>query len=83
MKKIVEGKGLSSLGFEDAIMSFRSVEDLEDLVNCDLIPASGIIEELREVKDEAEIKTIRRACEIADAGFMFILDYIRPEGFGN
>ena len=78
VKKIAEEKGLASMGFEDAILSFRSVEDLEDLVTCDLIPASGIIEELREVKDEDEIRTISRACEIADAGFLFILDHIRP-----
>ncbi len=78
VKKIVEGKGLSSLGFEDAQMAYRTVEELEDLVSCDLLPASGIIEELREVKDANEIAIIKKACEIADAGFAFILDYIRP-----
>lgn len=78
VKQIVEHKRIETLGFEDAYLSFRSYEELEGLVDCDLVPASGIIEELREVKEEGELQIIRKACEIADAGFHFILDYIKP-----
>lgn len=78
VKKIAEQKGINTLGFEDAYMSFRSYEELEGLVDCDLVPASGVIEELREIKEESELALIKKACEIADAGFRYILDYIKP-----
>ncbi|UJF14666.1 Xaa-Pro peptidase family protein [Jeotgalibaca sp. MA1X17-3] len=78
VKKIVESKGLIQLGFEDTHVSFRSFDQLETMLDCDLIPSSGIVEELREIKDESEIAIIKKACEIADAGFKYILDYIKP-----
>lgn len=78
VKKIVDEKGISTLGFEDAYVSFRSFEELEGLLACDLIPASGMIEELREVKEEEELALIRKAAEIADEGFRYILDHIKP-----
>lgn len=78
VKKIVEEKNISQLGFEDAFVSFRNYEQLEGMLDCDLVPVSGMIEELREVKDEEEIRIIKKACEIADAGFKYILDYIKP-----
>ncbi|EAG2965084.1 peptidase M24 family protein, partial [Listeria monocytogenes] len=38
----------------------------------------GMIEALREVKDEEEIALIQQACHIADQGFEHILKMIRP-----
>ncbi len=78
VKKIAEEQNIVKLGFEDAYVSFKNYDELETLLESDLIPASGIIEELREVKDEEELNIIKRACEIADAGFKYILDYIKP-----
>lgn len=76
--KIVEDCKIETLGFEDAYVSFRSYDELESLLSSDLVPASGIIEELREVKDDEEIATIKAACAISDAAFTYILDYIKP-----
>jgi Xaa-Pro aminopeptidase len=42
-----------------------------------LQPANHIIRSLREVKDEAEIKRIRKACEIADVGMEAAAETIR------
>lgn len=44
----------------------------------DLIPVSGMVEELREIKDEEEIAIVEKACEIADKAFSHILTYIKP-----
>ena len=38
----------------------------------------GLIEELREVKDEEEVAIIEKACAIADQGFAFVLEMIKP-----
>lgn len=78
VKKIVENEGIVQLGFEDAHVSYHSFDQLETMLDCDLIPSSGIVEELREIKEESEIAIIKKACEIADAGFKYILDYIKP-----
>ncbi len=45
---------------------------------CELVPVMGLIEELREVKDEEEVAIIEKACAIADQGFAFVLEMIKP-----
>lgn len=76
--KIVEDMKIETLGFEDAYVSFRNYDELEAKLDCDLVPVSGIVEELREVKDEDEIAIIKQACAISDAAFTYILDHIKP-----
>ena len=43
-----------------------------------LVPTAGWIEEQRKVKDAEEIASIRAAAEMADAGFDYILDRVKP-----
>lgn len=67
-----------NLAFEEETVTFKEYLELEALVEQDLLPVSGLVETLREVKDTAEIKTIKKACAIADAAFEHILTCIRP-----
>lgn len=76
--ELVESKGLENLAFEESFVPFKQYVELETLLEVDLVPVSGMIEELREVKDEAEIKIVEKACEIADKAFSHILTYIKP-----
>ena len=39
---------------------------------------TGFIENLRMIKDEQEIATIRKACQISDQAFLDVLDFIKP-----
>ncbi len=78
VKKIVLQDEVASLGFEEDYVSFSTYSDLEELLSCELVPISGRIEKLREVKEENEIETIKKACAIADSAFSFILTIIRP-----
>ncbi|HCM89323.1 MULTISPECIES: Xaa-Pro peptidase family protein [Vagococcus] len=75
---LVEEKKLETLAFEEALVSFKEYVQLEMIMEADLIPVSGMIEELREIKDESEVKIIEKACEIADKAFSHILTYIKP-----
>lgn len=75
---LVETTNIENLAFEEAQVSFKQYVDLETLLEVDLVPVSGMIEELREVKDETEIAIVEKACEIADAAFSHILTYIKP-----
>ncbi|MGI6778175.1 MAG: M24 family metallopeptidase [Acetivibrionales bacterium] len=77
---IINESGVRNLGFEDNHMTFdtylRFVEKLETV---ELVPLKGIIEELRMIKDEDEIDTIRRAARIADKAFSYILPFLKPD----
>ena len=75
---IVETTELENLAFEEAYVPFKQYVDLETLLEVDLVPVSGMVEELREVKDEAEVAIIEKACNIADQAFSHILTYIKP-----
>jgi Xaa-Pro aminopeptidase len=59
------------VGFEDGSMSVRSHARLHDAAGdgVELVGASGIVERLREVKDEGELDTMRAAARIADQAY--------------
>lgn len=44
----------------------------------ELLPQSNFMEELRMIKDDKELATIRHACSISDRAFTDVLDFIKP-----
>lgn len=70
--------GIENVGFEEMHISFAEYSYLEEVLRGDLVPISGIIESLREVKDAGEIAVIKKACSIADLAFDYIIKMIRP-----
>jgi Xaa-Pro aminopeptidase len=71
--------GVKRLAFEKNHISVGVYEAWKEaFAGVELVPTSGLIEELRMYKDEAEMKIIREAVRIADAAFTHILSYIRP-----
>ena len=67
-------------GFRRKLRQLSDYSVLEEIIEeSSLAPVSGMIEALREVKDESEIALIQQACHIADQGFEHILKMIRPE----
>ncbi|MCC5889651.1 MAG: aminopeptidase P family protein [Alkalibacterium sp.] len=78
VKMITEKEGISALGFEKDFVTFATYDLLKSLLSAELKPVSGLIESLREVKEEAEIETIKQAIKITEYAFEEILDYIKP-----
>lgn len=77
--KLCKQEEINVLAFEEDHVSFADYALLEELIEeTPLEPISGIIEELREIKDEGEIAIIKKACEIADKGFQHVLEFIKP-----
>ncbi|MBU5364138.1 aminopeptidase P family protein [Enterococcus devriesei] len=76
--KLMESESVNVLGFEDAVMTYADYSIFEEVIDAELAPASGLIEKLREQKDDGEIAIIEKACAIADEGFDHVLKMIRP-----
>ena len=64
------------VGFEDGSMTVRSYERLKGLLGerGELVAAGNPVEELRVVKDAAELDAIRAAAELADAALERVLE---------
>ncbi|MGQ9523878.1 MAG: M24 family metallopeptidase [Armatimonadota bacterium] len=76
---LVKDKGWPAIGFEKHHVRFATYEELRDAMpNVSLVATSGLVEDLRLLKDEHEITAIRRAAEVADAAFAHALKVLRP-----
>ena len=76
--KIIADDKLQKIGFEDEI-SYAYFKMLESAFSAyELVPMTAFIENLRMIKDEQEIATIRKACQISDQAFLDVLDFIKP-----
>ncbi|MGJ7921332.1 M24 family metallopeptidase [Neobacillus sp. LXY-4] len=73
-----EKLGITKLGFEQDFLSYSTYSSYKDAVKAELVPISGIVEKLRLIKNDSEIKILKEAADIADAAFKHILDFIRP-----
>ncbi|OEF95556.1 Xaa-Pro dipeptidase [Vulcanibacillus modesticaldus] len=68
-----------NLGFEKDDVTYSLFKKFEESFSgVKLVPLSQVIESLRIVKDEEEIKLIKKATEIADQAFSHILNVIKP-----
>ncbi|MCM3566649.1 Xaa-Pro peptidase family protein [Neobacillus mesonae] len=70
--------GIKKLGFEEDYLTYSLFKVYEEEVKAELVPIAGVIEKLRLIKTDAEIKIIKEAADIADAAFKHVLDFIRP-----
>lgn len=60
--------GVRRLGFESHVVTVDAHRRLLDVAaGAELVPAPGLVEALREVKDDGEVALLRLACEAADA----------------
>ncbi|WP_110927465.1 M24 family metallopeptidase [Bacillus massiliglaciei] len=73
-----EAMGIARLGFEQDHVTYSSYSAYSSAVKAEMVPISGVIENLRLIKTASEIKILKEAAAIADAAFTHILDYIRP-----
>ncbi|MFS0561945.1 Xaa-Pro peptidase family protein [Terribacillus sp. 179-K 1B1 HS] len=71
-------EGAQQVGFEHEDVTFALYQQFQDAIKADLIPASGLIEELRLIKSEAELRIMKTAAEIADAAYTHILTFVKP-----
>ncbi len=67
------------VGFEEYYITYAKYkENIRKYKINNFVETDNIIEKQRRIKDEEEIKNIRRACEITDNCFTHLLSYIKP-----
>jgi len=76
--KQVAALGINKLGFEQDYVTFATYKEYESAFEAKLTPISGIIEKLRLIKTDSEIKILKEAARIADAAFEHIIEFIQP-----
>lgn len=72
--------GLKRVGFEERYLAFAEYKKIKAHLHKDavLIPTHSLVERLRQVKDEGELKKIRQAVKITLKAFEFIRDFLAP-----
>lgn len=79
LQELVGHHHVRRLGFESDHLSFKEVNNLQtEVVGCELIPTSGLVEHLRQSKNNEEVGLIQQALTIAEAGFRHVLEFIKP-----
>ncbi|MEI5908112.1 Xaa-Pro peptidase family protein [Bacillus spongiae] len=76
--KQVKELDVKKLGFEKDHVTFATYAQYNQEVQAELVPVSGMVENLRLIKTPSEIKILKEAADIADAAFKHILDFIAP-----
>ncbi|MDQ0244397.1 Xaa-Pro aminopeptidase [Bacillus fengqiuensis] len=76
--KQVERLGIKNLGFEQQHVTFAEFASYKKNIQAQLVPVSDVVEKLRLIKTDSEIKILKEAAKIADAAFEHILTFIRP-----
>jgi len=77
----IKEEGYKFIGFEEEFMTFSSYNKLNrelESADVEFIGVSRSIARERQIKNEKEIESIKKAAEIADNAFSFILDKIEP-----
>ncbi|RRR69249.1 MAG: aminopeptidase P family protein [Candidatus Viridilinea halotolerans] len=81
LKAMAEELGLQTIACEAAHLTLAEHQQLEKALGSaiSLDPKQNLVESLREVKDETELTTLRRAITLTDAALAAVLERITPQ----
>ncbi|SHK07221.1 M24 family metallopeptidase [Desulforamulus aeronauticus] len=78
LTQVLKGSKGDTLSFEENHLTVKEYLELKDMLpGVALQPGSGLVEDLRMIKDSAEIPIIRQAMTIGDKAFQHILGFIK------
>lgn len=78
IKEVCDKNSVKRLAFESDKLIYSMYENLsKGLEGIELVPAQGIVEDIRCIKDEEEIECLKKAAAIADEAFTEILKQIK------
>jgi Xaa-Pro dipeptidase len=69
---------VARLGIEADHVSVSAFRGLEEAGGVPLTPLTGLVENLRMIKDDSEVDALRQACAITDGAFAAVIETLRP-----
>lgn len=75
---LIKKHGVRKLGFEEEALTVKQYNAFTEAFDCELVPASGLLEELRRSKDDDEIANMIAAQRIAEKALEQLLTELRP-----
>ncbi len=79
LRGLTKGLKLRRIGYESHHISVFSLQRIKKfLKSVRLVPVAHLVEEIRSVKNDAEITNVRKATLIAEKAFKHVLKFIRP-----
>ncbi|NPV70840.1 MAG: aminopeptidase P family protein [Firmicutes bacterium] len=72
---------VTRLGFGEEHVTYREYSEIADRAaarGCEMVPVRGVVESLREVKDAAEVDSIRKAASITAGALAKLVDSLKP-----
>ncbi|MBU3145208.1 Xaa-Pro peptidase family protein [Clostridium sp. CF012] len=76
--ELIKDNNIKRLGFEEDVLSFSTYTLYKSKVQCEFVPMEKMVENIRTIKDESELKLIRRAAQITDETFEHMVKFIKP-----
>lgn len=70
-------EGLGDIGFEENYVTYANYKKYLEMFHVNLIETEGLIESQRIVKEPGEIEKLKKACEISDKAFEYIIKNIK------
>lgn len=79
LKELLVKEQVSRLGFEGDELSYSAHRKYEeDLKPVQLVSASGLVEQIRIIKDQSELDVMKKAADLADRTFYHMLEVLKP-----
>ncbi|UJF31268.1 M24 family metallopeptidase [Paenibacillus hexagrammi] len=79
IRELLQQQGISKLAFEQADITYGDYLSYQaGLSGIEFVPTNRIVEQIRFIKDDAELQIMQEAADLADATFSHILSFLRP-----
>lgn len=78
IQKQLKENNIKRLGFEKDLTTYGQYESYKKTFEAEIIPVSGLVEELRIIKTNEELEIMKKAAMIADDAFIHIQSFIKP-----
>ena len=78
LKQILEENSVQKLGFEEEALTVKTFNEYTKELPCTFVPASKLMTELRQSKDDEEIENLKAAQRIADKALTQLLEELKP-----
>lgn len=77
--KYIAPRGYRKIAIEENYLTVQELDGLKAAIpECEFVYGSAVINEVRHIKGPERMKNFRRACEITDQIWQYLLTYIRP-----